>query len=537
MCRSADAAATQPHDHLDQSPPFPWRAIAILLACNLTEPIVMAVLFPMAPFMVGDWVARDEVGTWAGMLTSAYNFASVPAGIFWGRQSDRWGRRPCMVILLGGSAFSIIVFGCSGSLLHAMLARCLGGLFSGMGGLVTAGMRDLTTVEQRSTAVASISWAYGVGFAIGPLLGGMLVRPAERFPALRGTLFETFPYLAPCLVVAVLIVCSGLGLLWLPMPLPQAKQAKPGDPSAESTTSSTCASAADAEAPADPKCGGTPGAFAAGPPSAVELSSAVELTTVPLDAAESDGKRLLSSSPPTSSGKSCWAACVRFGCQPVVVLLLAYLLLNFGAIGSMESFPLLLTRNDTSGLGLVPFELGQVMLPQSVIIFIMPCVYPRLARRFGNKGCFYVGIVAVTLFCLLVPLLRHLRDSEHRPLMWTGLLSLNALRGVTGPLVFPGIIIIVNQTITERVGFWNGTMSSVAAGARAAAPFLFGYLFSVGTRVGHLPFPLDVHMPFLLAIVSLLLSTLLVWSTPTTEAEASEMRRFASRVRRPRRFY
>ena len=498
----------------------------------------MAVLFPMAPFMVGDWVARDEVGTWAGALTSAYNLASVPSGIFWGRLSDRWGRRPCMGMLLMGSASSIIIFGCSGSLLHALLARCLGGLFSGMGGLVTAGMRDLTTEEQRSTAVASISWAYGVGFAIGPLLGGMLVRPAERFPALRGTIFETFPYLAPCLVVACLIVLSGLGLLWLPMPLPRTKLAKPGAPSAERTAggaSAADAEAADAEAPAEPTCDGAPAAAAAGPPAAIELSSAVELPTVPLDAAESDGKRLLSSSlrsaGSSSGGRSCWAACVRWCCQPVLLLLLAYLLLNFGSVGAMESFPLLLTRNDTSGLGLTPLELGQVMLPQSVVIFIMPCVYPRLASRFGNKGCFYVGVIALALFSLLVPLLRHLRDAERRPLMWTGLLSLNALRGVTGPLVFPAMIIIVNQAITERVGFWNGTMSSVAAGARAAAPSLFGHLFSVGTRAGHLPFPLNVHMPFLLTIVSLLLSSLLVWSTPTTEAEASEMRRRRRRRR------
>ena len=516
------------------SPPFPWKAIFILLACNLTEPIVMAVLFPMAPFMVGDWVARDEVGTWAGMLTSAYNFASVPAGIFWGHMSDRWGRRPCMSILLCGSAISIIVFGCSGSLVHAVLARCLGGLFSGMGGLVTAGMRDLTTEDQRSTAVASISWAYGVGFAIGPLLGGMLVHPAERFPAFRGTVLETFPYLLPCLVVAMLIVCSGFGLLWLPMPLPKAEQTKPSTESSDSNAcagSSTRASAADVEAQADPK---PDGVLAADP------SSTVELTTVPLDAVESDGKRLLSSSPQTSSSTTCLATCARVACQPVVMLLLAYLLLNFGAIGSMESFPLLLTRNDTSGLGLVPFELGEVMLPQSVVIFIMPCVYPRLARRFGNKGCFYVGIVAVVIFSLAVPLLRRLRDSEHRPLMWAGLLAFNALRGVTGPLVFPAMIIIVNLVITEQVGFWNGLMSSVAAGARAAAPFIFGHLFSVGTRAGHLSFPFDVHMPFLLAIVSLLLSTLLVWSTPTTKAEASETRRFASRVRpltRSRRIY
>ena len=222
---------------------------------------------------------------------------------------------------------------------------------------------------------------------------------------------------------------------------------------------------------------------------------------------------------------------MRWCCQPVLLLLLAYLLLNFGSVGAMESFPLLLTRNDTSGLGLTPLELGQVMLPQSVVIFIMPCVYPRLASRFGNKGCFYVGVIALALFSLLVPLLRHLRDAERRPLMWTGLLSLNALRGVTGPLVFPAMIIIVNQAITERVGFWNGTMSSVAAGARSAAPSLFGHLFSVGTRAGHLPFPLNVHMPFLLTIVSLLLSSLLVWSTPTTEAEASEMRRRRRRRR------
>ena len=224
------------------------------------------------------------------------------------------------------------------------------------------------TRTQRSTAVASISWAYGVGFAIGPLLGGTLLRPADRFSAFRGTVFDAFPYLLPCLVVATLIVCSGLGLLWLPMPLPKPKpkQAKPSD---ASTISSTCtsASAADTEAPAaDP----------------------MELTTVTLDAVEveSDGKRLLSSSPPTSGGigigicKTWRAACVRLACQPVVVLLLAYLLLNFGAIGSMESFPLFLTRDDASGLGLLPLELGEVMMPQSVVIFIMPCVYPRLAR-------------------------------------------------------------------------------------------------------------------------------------------------------------
>ena len=160
-----------------ETAPFPWRAMLILIAVNLTEPIVMAVLFPMAPFMVAEWVPHDSVGTWAGLLTSAFNLASVPAGIFWGRISDRVGRRPAMLWMLFGSALSMIVFGTAGSLAHAMVARLLGGLFSGIGGLVAATIRELTTESQRSFAVSSTAWAFGVGFCIGPMMGGFLIRP------------------------------------------------------------------------------------------------------------------------------------------------------------------------------------------------------------------------------------------------------------------------------------------------------------------------------------------------------------------------
>ena len=203
----------------------------------------MAVLFPMAPFMVSEWVEVDQVGTWSGMLASAYNLTSILAGVFWGRLSDRVGRVPCIVGVIIGTAASIVLFGLSRSLVHALLARCLGGLFSGMGGLVTAGMRDLTTESQRSTAMASISFAYGVGFSIGPMLGGFLQRPADSFSWLAGSLLDEFPYLLPCLVVAVIVLLSSVGLLWLPPPSKHGSQAQaqppptaaPADPASAST--------------------------------------------------------------------------------------------------------------------------------------------------------------------------------------------------------------------------------------------------------------------------------------------------------------
>jgi hypothetical protein len=136
-------------------------------------------------------------------------------------------------------------------------------------------------------------------------------------------------------------------------------------------------------------------------------------------AEEGDGRMLL-------AGKDSHTPHARPFCNPVTLLLLAYLFLNFGSIGSMETYPLYLTRNDSSGLGLRPIELGEVtvmglecspslapvrtvepsadmrhsfapasskkvMLPQSGVVLLMPLVYPWLSRRCGHKACLYVG--------------------------------------------------------------------------------------------------------------------------------------------------
>ena len=457
----------------------------------------MAVLFPMAPFMVSEWVEVDQVGTWSGMLASAYNLTSILAGVFWGRLSDRVGRVPCIVGVIIGTAASIVLFGLSRSLVHALLARCLGGLFSGMGGLVTAGMRDLTTESQRSTAMASISFAYGVGFSIGPMLGGFLQRPADSFSWLAGSLLDEFPYLLPCLVVAVIVLLSSVGLLWLPPPSKHGSQAQAQPP--------------PTAAPADPASASTADAGAAAtdaPPSAVET---VE---------EGDGRRLLAQTP---------AALQRPRCRlpPVVLLLVAYLFMNFGSIGSMETYPLFLMRNGTDGLGLPPAGLGEVMLPQSLVIMCMPLAYPPLAAgHFGHTGCYYVGAATLMVFSICLPMLRFLKTAPS--MLWTCLMILGGLRGTVGPLIFPAMIIITNKVIKDRIGFWNGLMSSVASCARAASPFVFGHLFALGTGEGHRSFPLDVSMPFLLSMLSMGMCTLLVASVPLSSPGA-DMKRIPSR--------
>ena len=502
-------------------PPFPWKGVLILLGVQLTEPIVMAMIFPMAPFMVREWVEVDAVGVWAGALTSAYNLASIPASVFWGRLSDTRGRKPIMIILLIGTAASTILFGLSRSLTHAILARSIGGLFSGIAGVVIASLRDITTEAQRATAVASISWSYGVGFCVGPLLGGMLINPTF----LHLSLFNIFPYLLPCLVVAMLVLASGAGLYWLP-PL----QVRPATVTPASTTTSTGSASVTSEAA---------GTAADADPSTA--ANAAARTTVPDDGVrpteqldEADSRRLLaaSSSAATNSCLCCGqskalAACRRLACNPVFVLLLAQFALNFAAIGSMEVFPLYLSRNESGGLGLTSAELAGSLLPQAVVIFVMPLVYPLLSRRWGHKGVFFIGSASLVSFNACLPLLQ-LLAGDQRGLMWAALLVLSSLRGTVGPLVFPAMVIIFNQAVTARVGFYNGLASSVAAVARAVAPFTFGSLFAQGTRAGHASFPLDVTMPFELSIFVLVCAALLVNSAASPAGDQAA--RFASRT-------
>jgi MFS family permease len=139
------------------------------------------------------------------------------------------------------------------------------------------------------------------------------------------------------------------------------------------------------------------------------------------------------------------------------------------------------------------------------------------------------GPLCQVIFCVFMPLLRHIKHTLR--LMWTGLLVLGAIRGTCGPLVFPAMIIIVNQAVTERAGFWNGVMSSVGAVARAAAPFAFGYVFTLSTATGHLAFPFDASLPFFLSVLSLALTVALVTAVPLKSTSAEQTGRFSSRLK------
>jgi MFS family permease len=91
-------------------------------------------IFPYIYYMVKSFnITTDErqIAMYAGMVTSAFAMAEFLASIFWGRLSDRVGRKPILLTGLAGTGISMIVFGFAPSLPIALLARALGGILNG----------------------------------------------------------------------------------------------------------------------------------------------------------------------------------------------------------------------------------------------------------------------------------------------------------------------------------------------------------------------------------------------------------------------
>ncbi|MNJ92798.1 Tetracycline resistance protein, class B [compost metagenome] len=109
-----------------------------------------------------------------GLLLSVYSLMQFLFSPFWGRLSDRVGRRPILLFCLLGEGFSYILFAYARSLEMLFIARILAGFFGASLSTASAYISDVTPAHERSKGMALIGAAFGLGFVVGPALGGLL---------------------------------------------------------------------------------------------------------------------------------------------------------------------------------------------------------------------------------------------------------------------------------------------------------------------------------------------------------------------------
>ncbi len=170
-------------------------ALALVSLVAMLQMLGLSVVFPVLPFFVRS-LGMTELDQ--GLLISCYALASFVTGPFWGRLSERTGRKPVLCVGLAGFSLAFFLFALGNTFAELVAARTLGGLLAGATQpAIFAFAADVSTPERRSAAMGMVGAAIGIGIVSGPVLGGLLAPLGLRVP------FFTTAAIGACALLAV----------------------------------------------------------------------------------------------------------------------------------------------------------------------------------------------------------------------------------------------------------------------------------------------------------------------------------------------
>lgn len=185
--------------------PSPRRsawALYTLLSVTFINILGFGIVVPLLPFYGQSFHAQ----AWQiGLIFSAYSMGSFFGEPFWGRLSDRIGRKPILVSTTLANCICYGALAFAPSIWFAFIIRFLGGMAAGNGSVIQGYIADVTAPEDRAARMANLGAAYNIGFILGPVAGGFLAKPSAG----------TIGFQIPLLAASVLAGVSSLGILLL----------------------------------------------------------------------------------------------------------------------------------------------------------------------------------------------------------------------------------------------------------------------------------------------------------------------------------
>jgi multidrug resistance protein len=180
-------------------------ALGIVFLTVFLDLLGFGIVLPLMP-IYAQLPQFHATSTEIGWLMAVYSLMQFIFAPIWGRLSDHVGRKPILIIGLFGSAAAHLVYGLAGSLPVLFLARLVAGVSGANLATAQAVVADVTSPDKRAGGMGMIGAAFGLGFVLGPALGGLLSGPD----------FGNHPEYAPYAASALCFLNGVMGILLLP---------------------------------------------------------------------------------------------------------------------------------------------------------------------------------------------------------------------------------------------------------------------------------------------------------------------------------
>jgi len=167
------------------------KRISVLMATAFVDMIGFAIVFPLLPF----YALRFNADVWLiGWLIAAFSVVQLASAPLWGRFSDRYGRRPAILLGLLTSAFAFVAFSVADSILMLFISRLVQGIGGGTTAVLQAYVGDAFAPRDRAKALGWLSAATSAGVMIGPAIGSLSFGLGPEYPGLiaAGLCFTSF---------------------------------------------------------------------------------------------------------------------------------------------------------------------------------------------------------------------------------------------------------------------------------------------------------------------------------------------------------
>ncbi|XP_065841414.1 uncharacterized protein [Oscarella lobularis] len=486
--------------------PVNWRVVLVSFAIVAATTSTISVSFPYLPWMVrkfridGEFVQSEDKGYYTGLIASAYFVGQFVGSYFWGLLADKKSRR--LAILLSATALAVFtfMFGFTNTytgLPWALVMRALSGASNGVLAVSKAAIADVSDDSNQAKGITVVAVAWGVGFMIGPALGGILADPVRQYPNTFSWRFlRTFPYFLPSAVSASLLLI-GVVVVYCFLPETSKKRSSQYNEAEKETIVLNRIKSKGAED------------YGSVHMEKTEVRTENESEPVSCLRRLCDiGRRARHASFSAMKNSTWWSILKIYEARMAVFL---YFLVAFCLVGWEELTILWMATKTYRGtsfterkIGVFQSVLALVQIPLQIFFF------HRLEKKLGGLKTFHLACIGSALIAAINPVFSSIeRDFFQLPAIF---ISFTLTEFCMGALLIMVSLFINNSVPKQHVGAVNGLATSLSSIASMLAPSFGTSLFawSIDEGAKHIGFPLDYHFAFylfsLVYLVSLLLS-------------------------------